>query len=146
MHGNDTGLSMWGVPVRHDVGLSTEEVEHTERVREFIADDIAAAGGWVSFERYMDLALYAPGLGYYSAGARKLGAGGDFTTAPEVSSLFGCCVARQCAEILRELGHGSVLEVGAGTGRLAVDMLSRLEGLGSLPAHYFILEVSADLR
>jgi SAM-dependent MidA family methyltransferase len=94
----------------------------------------------------MELALYAPGLGYYSAGAHKLGVGGDFTTAPEVSSLFGCCVAKQCAEVLRELDHGSVLEVGAGTGRLAVDVLARLEGLGSLPAHYFILEVSADLR
>jgi SAM-dependent MidA family methyltransferase len=137
---------MWGVPVRHDVGLSTEEVEHTERVREFIADDIVAAGGWVSFERYMDLALYAPGLGYYSAGARKLGRDGDFTTAPEISPLFGACIAKQCDEVLSEIGGGSILEVGAGTGRLAVDILARLETLGRLPAQYCILEVGADLR
>ncbi len=80
----------------------------------------------------MDAALYAPGLGYYSAGAHKLGAGGDFTTAPEVSRLFGACVARQCAEILSALGGGSILEIGAGSGRLAVDILSRLETLGAL--------------
>src|SRR3984893_10505618 len=125
--------------MRHEVGLSTEEVEHTERVREFIAGDIAAAGGWVSFEHYMDLALYAPGLGYYSAGARKLGSGGDFTTAPEISSLFGACVAQQCAEIRGEVAKGSILEVGAGTGRLTVDVLTRLETLGALPAHYDVL-------
>jgi SAM-dependent MidA family methyltransferase len=132
--------------MRHEVGLSTEEVEHTERVREFIAGDIAAAGGWVSFERYMDLALYAPGLGYYSAGARKLGRDGDFTTAPEISPLFGACIAKQCDEVLSEIAGGSILEVGAGTGRLAMDTLARLETLGRLPAQYYILEVSADLR
>lgn len=146
MPGNDTGLCRQGVPVRLEAALSVDEAQHAERLRHAIAADIAAADGWISFERYMELALYAPGLGYYSAGAHKLGAGGDFTTAPEVSSLFGACVARQCAEVLSELGHGSVLEVGAGTGRLAVDVLARLEGLGSLPVHYFILEVSADLR
>ncbi len=107
---------------------------------------IAAAGGWLSFERYMELALYAPGLGYYSAGARKFGADGDFVTAPEVSPLFGACVARQCAEVLEACGAGSILEIGAGTGRLAVDVLLRLESLGRLPAHYWILESSADLR
>jgi SAM-dependent MidA family methyltransferase len=94
----------------------------------------------------MDLALYAPGLGYYSGGAQKLGDGGDFTTAPEVSRLFGACVAMQCAEILRSLSAGSVLEIGAGSGRLAADMLARLETLGQLPENYWILEVSADLR
>jgi SAM-dependent MidA family methyltransferase len=146
MRGNDTGLCRQGVPVGLDVGLSPDEIQHTERLRKAMTSEIAAAGGWISFERYMELALYAPGLGYYSAGARKLGAGGDFTTAPEVSSLFGACVAKQCAEVLSEFDHRNVLEVGAGTGRLAVDILSRLEGLGSLPAHYFILEVSGDLR
>ena len=132
--------------MRLEAALSADEAQHAQSLRRAIAADIAAADGWISFERYMELALYAPGLGYYSAGAHKLGAGGDFTTAPEVSSLFGGCVAKQCAEVLSELGHGSVLEVGAGTGRLAVDVLARLEGLGSLPVHYFILEVSADLR
>ena len=126
--------------------LSAEELQHTARVAERVAEEIAAAGGWISFERYMDIALYAPGLGYYSAGAHKLGRGGDFTTAPEISRLFGACVAQQCADILRDLGGGSILEIGAGSGRLAADMLSRLETLGRLPARYLILEVSADLR
>ncbi len=126
--------------------LSAEELQHTARVAERVAQEIAAAGGWISFERYMDIALYAPGLGYYSAGAHKLGRGGDFTTAPEISRLFGACVAQQCADILRDLGGGSILEIGAGSGRLAADMLSRLETLGRLPARYLILEVSADLR
>jgi len=126
--------------------LSQEEVLHTERVGRHIAGEIAAAGGWISFERYMESALYAPGLGYYSAGARKLGPGGDFTTAPEISRLFGACVARQCADVLHELGGGSILEIGAGSGRLAVDVLPRLEALGQLPERYWILDLSADLR
>jgi SAM-dependent MidA family methyltransferase len=126
--------------------LSTDELKHTERVGRHIAGEIAAAGGWISFERYMESALYAPGLGYYSAGAHKLGQGGDFTTAPEISRLFGACVARQCADVLHDVGGGSILEIGAGSGRLAVDVLSRLEALGRLPAHYWILELSADLR
>jgi SAM-dependent MidA family methyltransferase len=122
------------------------DAEHSARLRDHLAAAINAAGGWLSFERFMDLALYAPGLGYYSGGAEKLGAGGDFTTAPEVSRLFGACVAAQCAEVLREIGPGSVLEIGAGSGRLAADLLARLETLGQLPENYWILEVSADLR
>ena len=132
--------------MRSEEVISDEEGRHTLRMRESIAREIAAAGGWISFERYMDLALYEPALGYYSAGARKLGAGGDFTTAPEISSLFGACVAKQCAEVLRAVREGSILEVGAGTGRLAVDLLTRLESLAQLPSRYFILEVSADLK
>jgi SAM-dependent MidA family methyltransferase len=120
--------------------------EHSARMRDLLAAEINAVGGWLSFERFMDLALYAPGLGYYSGGARKLGEGGDFTTAPEVSRLFGACVAVQCAEVLRTLGAGSVLEIGAGSGRLAADLLARLETLSQLPDNYWILEVSADLR
>jgi SAM-dependent MidA family methyltransferase len=119
---------------------------HSARLREHLAVEINAAGGWLSFERFMDLALYAPGLGYYSGGAQKLGTGGDFTTAPEVSSLFGACVAVQCAEVLRNLGAASLLEIGAGSGRLAADLLARLESCGQLPDNYWILEVSADLR
>jgi len=132
--------------VRHDSELSAEESLHTRRVSERLAGAIDAAGGWIGFDRYMDIALYAPGLGYYSAGARKFGAGGDFTTAPEMSQLFGACVAQQCADVLRELAGGSILEIGAGSGRLAADVLSRLEALGRLPQRYRILEVSADLR
>ena len=126
--------------------LGALERAHVERVRERIAAEIDAAGGWLAFDRYMEIALYAPGLGYYSAGAHKLGPGGDFTTAPEVSRLFGGCVARQCAEILAALGRGSILEIGAGSGRLAADILSRLDVLGCLPERYFVLEISADLR
>jgi SAM-dependent MidA family methyltransferase len=124
----------------------TAAAEHSARLRDHIAAEIQAAGGWLSFERFMDLALYAPGLGYYSGGAAKLGAGGDFTTAPEVSRLFGACMAVQCAEVLREASAGTVLEIGAGSGRLAADLLARLETLDQLPENYWILEVSADLR
>lgn len=90
-------------------------------------------------------ALYAPGLGYYSAGAFKFGAGGDFTTAPEVSPVFGNCVARQCAQVLHSSG-GEILEIGAGTGQLALDLLDTLARLNCLPQRYRLLEVSADLR
>jgi SAM-dependent MidA family methyltransferase len=120
--------------------------EHSALMRDHLIAQINAAGGWLSFERFMDLALYAPGLGYYSGGAQKLGRDGDFTTAPEVSPLFGSCVAVQCAEVLRSLGCGSVLEIGAGSGRLAADVLARLETLAQLPERYWILEISADLR
>jgi len=92
----------------------------------------------------MDLALYAPGLGYYSAGSIKIGPGGDFVTAPEVSDLFSRCLARQCAEIVAESG-GEILELGAGTGRMAAAILETLSTLGVLPERYVILEVSADL-
>jgi len=126
--------------------LTDAEALHCAAVRDHLAAEIEAAGGWVSFERFMDRALYAPGLGYYSAGARKLGPGGDFTTAPEISPLFGACLARQCAEVLCAFARGVILEIGAGSGRLAVDILSRLESLGQLPARYWILEISADLR
>jgi SAM-dependent MidA family methyltransferase len=125
--------------------LNDLQARHLARVHEYLAEQVAATG-WLSFERFMDMALYAPGLGYYSAGAHKLGVGGDFTTAPEVSRLFGACVARQCAEILSALGAGDILEIGAGSGRLAADILLRLETLGQLPERYCILDVSADLR
>jgi SAM-dependent MidA family methyltransferase len=120
--------------------------EHSALAVKAIKHHMAAAGGWISFERFMDLALYAPGLGYYSGGAQKLGVDGDFTTAPEVSSLFGRCVALQCAEVFRALSAPSILEIGAGSGRLAADVLARLEGLRQLPENYWILEISADLR
>jgi SAM-dependent MidA family methyltransferase len=124
---------------------SPEAAQHSARLVESIRRDIAAQGGWVSFARYMELALYAPGLGYYTAGAHKFGAAGDFITAPELSPLFGRTLARQVAEIM---AHSAphVLELGAGSGKLAADMLAELERLGSLPISYAILEVSADLR
>lgn len=122
-----------------------EGLAHSQRLSALIRDEIRAAGGWIPFARYMELALYAPGLGYYSGGARKFGAAGDFVTAPQLSPLFGRCIARQSAQVLAEAG-GSVLELGAGSGNLASQMLLELERLDSLPVHYEILELSADLR
>lgn len=122
---------------------SPEEAAHVRAATAHVRAAIAAAGGWLSFERFMELALYAPGLGYYVAGARKLGAGGDFVTAPEMSALFGRCVARACAPLVAE--GGEILELGAGTGRLAATLLRELEALGAAPARYAILEVSAEL-
>lgn len=125
--------------------MSTEEEAHSRAVSRFISERIEAAGGWLPFDEFMDLALYAPGLGYYSAGGVKIGRGGDFTTAPEVSDLFSRCVARQVSEVLERTG-GSVLELGAGTGRMAASVLTTLASLDALPEQYAILEVSADLR
>ncbi len=118
---------------------------HSQRCAEFIRAQIATAGGSLSFAEFMHLALYAPGLGYYAAGSTKFGAAGDFVTAPEVSPLFGRVLARRCAAVLEELGGASVLEFGAGSGRLAVDVLKALAELGALPDEYRILEVSAEL-
>jgi len=124
---------------------SPEAAQHSARLCEFIRHDITEHGGWISFARYMELALYAPGLGYYTAGAHKLGAAGDFVTAPELSPLFGRTMARQTAEIMASSAP-HILELGAGSGKLAVDILGELERIGSLPDSYAILEVSADLR
>lgn len=124
--------------------LSPDEQHHSGAVAALLREAIAAAGGWLSFERFMDLALYAPGLGYYSAGSAKLGAGGDFVTAPEISDLFSRCVARQVAEVLSVTG-GEILELGAGTGRMAATVLESLAADGVLPERYSILEVSGDL-
>jgi SAM-dependent MidA family methyltransferase len=124
--------------------LSADERAHSERVAEHIRAFMRERGGVIGFDAWMRLALYAPGLGYYSAGATKLGSGGDFVTAPEISSLFSRCLARQCADVLRVTG-GDVLELGAGSGRMAADVLMELAELDCLPERYFILEVSADL-
>ena len=119
---------------------------YSARLGELIRAEITAAGGLLPFDRFMDLALYAPGLGYYVAGAVKFGAGGDFVTAPEISPLFGGCVAAQAAEALGRLGGGGVLEFGAGSGALAISVLTGLEDLGALPDRYLILEPSPDLQ
>jgi SAM-dependent MidA family methyltransferase len=108
--------------------------------------EIAHHDGRIGFDRYMEMALYEPGLGYYSAGAGKFGVHGDFVTAPELSPLFSICLARQCREVLDRLNGGAILELGAGSGRMAVDLLSELLRAGSPPASYMILETSADLR
>jgi len=123
--------------------LSVEEERHSRALREFLTARIRAAGGQISFEQFMEIALYAPGLGYYSAGSAKIGGDGDFVTAPEISDLFSRCVARQCAQVLVRTG-GDILELGAGTGRMAAVILETLAELGRLPDRYAILEVSAD--
>ena len=120
-------------------------MELSSRLQTLIREEIRAAGGWISFARYMELALYAPGLGYYSAGSHKLGAAGDFITAPELSPLFGRTLARQLAELLTQ-DIPDIIELGAGSGALAATLLAELATLDCLPQRYLILEVSADLR
>jgi SAM-dependent MidA family methyltransferase len=126
--------------------LTEEERAHSERLIERIRDEIDSHSGWISFERFMEMALYEPGLGYYSAGSTKLGEAGDFVTAPEISPLFSRCLANQAREVLENLGGGDILEIGAGSGVMAADVLAELHRVTALPNRYFILEVSADLR
>jgi SAM-dependent MidA family methyltransferase len=117
---------------------------------DLISSEIKNNGGILSFAEFMELALYAPGLGYYDATSEKFGPRGDFVTAPEISPLFSRCLARQTREILMMLQQqgteGAVLEIGAGTGQMALDTLLELERLGTLPSHYFIIELSNSLK
>lgn len=124
---------------------SPDAQAHSLQLVDHIADQIAAHQGWIDFARYMQLALYAPGLGYYSAGAKKFGAAGDFVTAPEISSLFARSLARQAAQVVEET-QGDILELGAGSGILAAELFLELQQLDSLPGRYLILEVSAQLQ
>ena len=121
-----------------------DELAHAARLEAVLRDEIARDGA-LDFARFMQLALYAPGLGYYSAGRTKLGAAGDFTTAPELGDLFARCVARAIAPVLAET-RGDVLEIGGGSGALAADLLLALARLDALPARYLLLETSAELR
>ncbi len=125
---------------------SAQERALSERLGAAIRDEMARAGGALTFARFMELALYALGLGYYSAGRQKFGAGGDFVTAPELGNLFARCLARNIAPVLQALPGGDVLEAGAGSGALAAELLLELEKLGCLPRRYFILEISTELR
>ena len=128
---------------------SPEELAHSERLASLIRAEIERAGGALDFARYMELALYAPGLGYYSAGATKFGAAGDFVTAPELGFVFARCLARALAAGLRTGGNAlglDILELGPGSGALAAELLLELERLGALPTRYRLLERSADLR
>ena len=132
-----------------DITLTSLETEHSELLKGKIASQIASQGGWLPFSRYMEMALYEPGMGYYSAGAHKLGFGGDFTTAPELSPLFGaaiCSTLLPVLEGLKEKGLPTqILEFGAGTGKLATSILSRLNDLGLNLDRYDIIEISPDL-
>ena len=122
----------------------------SQQLCQLIQQKIKNAGGWISFAEFMQMALYTPGLGYYAGGAQKFGKDGDFVTAPEISPLFAQTLSLQAAQILAAGDANStisnILELGAGTGKLAVDLLLELEYLNALPAQYFILEVSAHLR
>ena len=124
---------------------SSEARAHSVRVVNHIRAEIERELGWISFARYMELALYAPGLGYYMAGSRKLGKDGDFITAPELSPLFGHTLARAAQHVLRTAGE-DVLEIGAGSGALAAALLEALERAGCTPRNYLILELSPELR
>lgn len=124
---------------------SADAQKHSLQLIELIQETTKQADGWIDFSQFMHLALYAPALGYYSAGSQKFGAGGDFVTAPEISSLFAQTLANQIAQILK-ITNGSVLELGAGTGKLAADVLLTLAKLEVLPTKYCILEVSDHLR
>ncbi|MEI8163153.1 MAG: SAM-dependent methyltransferase [Betaproteobacteria bacterium] len=117
----------------------------SKALTDIIAAEIGAGGGWMSFARYMELALYAPGLGYYSGGSRKFGAEGDFLTAPELTPLFARALARQVAQVLAA-SSPRVIEAGAGSGRLAADLLTALAALDCAPERYQILELSGELR
>ena len=124
-----------------------DALAHSERLRQLLQERIIAEGGAIPFSRFMELALYAPGLGYYSAGARKFGPGGDFVTAPELGPLFAATVADAIAPVLQQVGPEAVLlELGGGSGAFAEVALKRLLALDALPARYALLEPSADLR
>lgn len=132
-----------------DITLTSVETAHTERLKQKILAEITVKGGWLPFSRYMEIALYEPGMGYYSAGAHKLGAGGDFTTAPELSPLFGSAIVSSLLPILEGMkAQGlptQILEFGAGTGKLAESILTRLHHLGFTLDRYDIIEISPDL-
>ena len=132
-----------------DITLTSLEMEHSKLLGSKIATEIASQGGWIAFSRYMEMALYEPGMGYYSAGAHKLGVGGDFTTAPELSPLFGAAIVSTILPILEGLKAqglpAKILEFGAGTGKLAESILTRLNDLGFQLDGYDIIEISPDL-
>lgn len=123
--------------------------EHSATLANIIRERIEKNRGWISFEQFMGLALYAPGLGYYSAGANKIGVHGDFITAPLLGRQFAGCLARQCDEIIENLAAVqpiTVAEFGAGTGQFALDFLIDMDSLNQLPDQYLIIETSADLQ
>jgi SAM-dependent MidA family methyltransferase len=125
--------------------LPPEDVAHSARVAAHIHGLIEANGGWLPFSRFMEAALYAPGLGYYMADRVRFGAEGDFVTAPELSPLFVACLADCLAELLARTGGGDIVEFGAGSGIAAAFLLVGLERRGALPRRYRIVEVSPDL-
>ena len=121
-------------------------LDHSLLVREQLIQHINTRDGWISFEEFIDFVMYKPGLGYYSAGAEKIGHSGDFTTAPEISKLFGMALANQMTPILDHYQSPSIIEIGAGTGKLAFDIMTQLNDYQVNFDRYYILELSADLK
>lgn len=121
---------------------SPNEIALSNALLSQIMAEIKAEGS-ISFARYMELALYAPSLGYYRNGYAKFGKDGDFVTAPEISPLFSYCMANQAAQFLK---GGDIIEFGAGSGVMAADILLHLHKTQALPRHYFIIEISAELQ
>lgn len=126
--------------------LSADKSAHEQHMIAHLRRTIAEADGWISFADYMNVVLYAPGLGYYTAGTRKFGSSGDFVTAPELTPLFGRTLAAQLAQVIALVGDAEIIELGPGSGRLCADVLIELAERDSLPARYRLLEVSAELR
>ncbi|OGB27128.1 MAG: hypothetical protein A3I66_14235 [Burkholderiales bacterium RIFCSPLOWO2_02_FULL_57_36] len=124
---------------------SADAISASRALQTLIANDIRHNSGWISFARFMELALYAPSLGYYSGGATKIGKDGDFTTAPEITPLFGQTLAHVAAELMGKTAP-QIIEFGAGTGTLARDILTELAAM-NVPVHrYSIVELSGELR
>ena len=124
---------------------TTDALQHSQKLIVRIRDEIDKGNGSISFRRYMEMALYEPELGYYVAGSHKIGEKGDFITAPEVSPLFSQCIAKQCEEVINHT-KGDILELGAGSGIMATEILLFLESENCLPKNYYILDLSPDLK
>ena len=125
---------------------SAAAIKHSQKLIAHLLKLIAQQHGWIGFDQYMQTALYAPGLGYYQSGSHKIGAAGDFITAPEITPLFSQCLAEQIAPILSALDQPIIFELGAGSGKMAADILLQLQRQHALPHAYWILEPSADLQ
>ncbi|MGD9391935.1 MAG: SAM-dependent methyltransferase [Chromatiales bacterium] len=125
---------------------SPDELAHSARLQQAVCEAVAKSDGCLGFDRYMEMALYAPGLGYYTAGRRKFGREGDFITAPEISPLFARSLAHSLKPVLQACESPVILEFGAGSGKLACDLLQALQALDALPEHYLIMELSPELR
>ena len=135
------------MPVQPQLPAPTDDaLAHSRQLTDAIRDEIVRQGGQIPFRDFMQLVLYAPGLGYYVAGSRKLGADGDFITAPEISPVFSHCLAQAIAPALQNLPEANILEVGAGSGVMAAEILRHLSQIDQLPEHYYILELSGELR
>jgi SAM-dependent MidA family methyltransferase len=143
----DNAALAYPVPMQTLPPPDPDALAHSAHLRTVIQEQVIANGGSLPFWKFMELALYAPGLGYYSAGATKFGPGGDFVTAPELSPLFAACVADALTPVLQQLGpDAQFMEIGGGSGAFAETALAKLLANDALPARYTILEPSADLR